>query len=110
MSDLDEFYVHTLTVETYQGEGAMGPVYAPEVAVPGFLDTTVDLSRTATTDNTMSAGSMFYCDPTHAALFVVKSRVSSPDLGGDGLATVVKVNNLTSGLLGLPDHVEVGLI
>jgi len=53
---------------------------------------------------------MFYCDPTHAALFVVKSRVSSPDLGGDGLATVVKVNNLTSGPLGLPDHVEVGLI
>jgi hypothetical protein len=110
MSDLDEFYVHTVTVETYQGEGSMGPVFAAPATVPGFLDTVVGLSRTATTDNALSAGSMFYCDPTHAALFTVKSRVASSDLGGDGLATVVMVNNLTSGPLGLPDHAEVGLL
>lgn len=110
MTELDEFYVHTLTVETYQGEGSLGPVYGTPTVVPGFLDTTTDLARTTTTDQATSVGSMFYCDPTHAAAFTVRSRVTSTDLGGDGMAIVVKVNNLTSGTLGLPDHVEVGLL
>lgn len=106
---LASFYVHTLTVETYQGSGSYGPVYATAVSVPGFLDTTVDLAKTGTGEEATSASSMFYCDPTYAALFTVESRVTSSDLGGDGKATVVKVNSLTSGPLGLPDHVEVAL-
>jgi hypothetical protein len=110
MSDLDEFYVHTLTVETYQGENSLGPVYATGVPVPGFLDTTSDLQRSSSGDAATSAGSMFYCHPTYAGLFTVQSRVNSADLGGDGKAVVVKLNNLTSGPLGLPDHVEVGLL
>lgn len=107
---LAQFYVHTLTVETYEGEGSMGPQYAAPAVVPGFLDTTSELARTSTADEASSARSMFYCDPTYAALFTVQSRVTSLDLGGDGAATVVKVNALTSGALGLPDHVEVGLL
>lgn len=110
MGDLDEFYVHTLTVETYIGESSTdGPVYAAAVSVPGFLDTTSSLTQTATSAEESSVRSMFYCDPSYAALFVAQSRVSSPDLGGDGKATVNHVNPLTSGPLGLPDHVEVGL-
>lgn len=107
---LDEFYVHTLTVETYQGEGSMGSVYAAPTTVPGFLDTTANLARTSTTDEATSARSMFYCDPTYAGLFTVQTRVTSTGLGGDGKAVVVRVNSLTSGALGLPDHVEVGLL
>lgn len=104
-----EFYVHTATVEPYQGENSLGSVYGAAVTVPGFFDTTADLVRSTTSDDVTSAGSVFYCDPSYAANFVPKSRVSSPNLGGDGKATVVKVNSLTSGSLKLPDHVEVTL-
>lgn len=104
------FYVHTLSVETYQGETSTGPVYAAAVTVPGFLDTTVDDVRTAQGTEVTSARSMFYCDPTYGSLFTEQSRVTSPDLGGDGKATVVRLNPLTSGALNLPDHVEVGLL
>jgi len=110
VSDLDEFYVHTLTVETYQGVTSNGPSYAAAVTVSGLLDTTVTDVRTGKGDEVTSARSMFYCDPTYGSLFTVQSRVSSPDLGGDGKAVVTRVNSLTSGPLDLPDHVEVGLL
>lgn len=103
------FYVHTVTVETYQGQGANGPVFAAPVQVIGFLDTTSDLARTGTVEEATSASSMFYTDPANAGLFTVQTRVTSALLEGDGKATVVKVNSLTSGGLGLPDHVEVAL-
>lgn len=104
------FYIHTISVETFLGEASYGPTFAAPVTVPGFLDTVSDLVRSATTDEATSARSMFYCDPQYAALFVVQSRCTAADLGGDGKAVVVRVNALTSGPLGLPDHVEVGLL
>lgn len=104
------FYVHTVQVKTYQGETSTGPSFAAAVTVPGFLDTTVTDVRTGTGDEATSARSMFYCDPTYGALFTVQSQVLSPDLGGDGMAVVTRLNVLTSGPLGLPDHVEVGLL
>jgi hypothetical protein len=110
MSDLDAFYVHTLTVQTYQGEGSDGPMYAAGVAVPGFLDTTANLVRTGSSDEATAASSMFYCAPTYAALFSVQSLVASASLAGDGKAIVVKVNSLDSGTMSLPDHVEVTLL
>ena len=109
MTALAGFWVHTVTVETYTGEGSLGPVYANPVTVTGFLDTVSDLARTGTVEEATSASSMFYTDPSNAALFTVQTRVTSSALGGDGKATVVKVNSLTSGALGLPDHVEVAL-
>lgn len=106
-----EFYVHTATVEQYLGEGSMGPMYAAPVTVSGFLDTTAQDVRSAFSDEVTAARSMsFYTDPSNASLFVVQSRLTSSDLGGDGKATVVRVNALTSGPLGLPDHIEVGLL
>jgi len=106
---LAAFWVHTVTVETYQGQGSSGPVFAAPVTVSGFLDTTVDLMRSGTVEEATDASSMFFTDPSNAALFTPQSRVTSSDLGGDGKATVVKVNSLTSGGLGLPEHVEVAL-
>lgn len=103
------FYIHTVTVETYEGQGSSGPVFAAPVNVTGFLDTVSDLARTGTVEEATSASSMFYTDPANAALFTVQTRVTSSLLDGDGKATVVKVNSLTSGALGLPDHVEVAL-
>ena len=38
MGDLDDFYVHTLTVHTLTGTGAMGDVFAAPVTVPGWLE------------------------------------------------------------------------
>lgn len=104
------FYVHTVTVETYQGEARGGAVYAAGVVVSGFLDNAVTLTPGSSSDEVTSAGSTFYTAPENAGLFKAQSRVSSPDLGGDGKAKVVKVNPMTSGPLGLPDHVEVVLL
>lgn len=109
MTELAGFWVHTITVETYKGQGSSGPVYAIPVSVTGFLDTTADLARTGAVEEATSASSMFYTDPANAALFTPQTRVTSSALGGDGKATVVKVNSLTSVGLGLPDHVEVAL-
>ncbi|HET6909831.1 MAG TPA: hypothetical protein VFH54_10875 [Mycobacteriales bacterium] len=106
---LAAFWQHTITVETYQGQGSSGPVYAAPVQVTGLLDTVSDLARVGTVEEATSASSMFYTDPSNAALFTVQTRVTSALLDGDGKATVVKVNSLTSGGLGLPDHVEVAL-
>jgi len=110
MGDLDDFYVHTVTVEPYLGATSSGPQYGPGVAVAGFLDTTTVLAPTAGGQEATAASSMFYTPPENAPLFPVQSRVTSADLGGDGKAVVVKVNALTSGPLDLPDHVEVGLL
>lgn len=104
------FYVHTVTVETYTGENSSGPAFAAPQTVTGFLDTTSDLARSTAGDEATSARSMFYTDPANAAAFTVQSRVTASELGGDGKATVVKVNSLTSGSLGLPDHAEIGLL
>lgn len=104
MGDLDDFYVHSLTVETLTGTGAQGDVYANPVSVPGWLEDKRRLVRDKDGQEVVSS-SFFSCDNTHLAKFTPDTKVTI-----DGrTAFVIGVANYTSGELDLPDHLEIDL-
>ena len=104
MGDLDDFYVHTLNVQTFQGTGAMGDVYAAAVDVPGWLEDKRRIVRDKNGQEVVSS-SLFACDNAHLAKFTPDTKVTI-----DGrTAFVIGVANYTSGALGLPDHLEIDL-
>jgi hypothetical protein len=112
MSDLDVFYVHTCTVETYLGETSFGPKYAaPSSPVPCWIDAQQLVTTSADGQQTTQKNTVVCCDLSYAALFAPQSKVTSVHLGGDNIARVAKVYLLDSGTLGLGlDHVEATLI
>lgn len=103
--DLDEFYVHSVTVETYQGTNGYGEdVFAAPVTVTGFLDDTRHLVRSQTAEQVVSEA-QFYTHPENGALFTADSRVTV-----DGVTSrVIRTNVNTSGSLELPDHAVISL-
>lgn len=103
--DLEEFYVHTVLVETYQGTNGYGEdKFASSVAVAGFLDDSRKLIRSLTGEQVISE-SQFYTHPENGALFTADSRVTV-----DGVVSrVIRTNVNTSGDLDLPDHAVVSL-
>lgn len=103
--DLDEFYVHSVTVETYQGTNGYGEdVFAAPVTVAGFLDDTRHLVRSQTAEQVVSEA-QFYTHPENGALFTADSRVTV-----DGVTSrVIRTNVNTSGSLELPDHAVISL-
>lgn len=104
MGDLDDFYVHTLTVQTLTGTGAMGDVYAAAVDVPGWFEDKRRLVRDKNGQEVVSS-STFSCDNAHLPKFTPDSKVTI-----DGrTAFVIGVANYTSGALDLPDHLEIDL-
>lgn len=80
MDDLDFFYVHSVSVESFQGAGAMGDVYAAPVTVAGFLEGKIINVRDAT-GNLVVSSSTFYCSATDGAQFTPDSRVRSASPG-----------------------------
>lgn len=103
VSDLDEFYVHTVSLETYQGTNGYGEdVFAGAVNVTGFLDDSRKLVRGQAQEQVISE-SQFYTRPENGALFTAESRVTS----GGVVSRVIRVNVNTSGTLALPDHAVV---
>ncbi|MBS0231722.1 MAG: hypothetical protein JSS52_11275 [Proteobacteria bacterium] len=103
MSDLDDMFVHTVIVETYEGTNGYGEdVFAAPVTVVGFLESADRLFRTANAEQE-TAESAFYTDPGNAPLFEVDSRVT---VAGKP-ARVVRTGLFTSGELELPDHAVV---
>lgn len=105
MSDLDAFWVHTATIETFTGAGAYGDVFASPVTVSCFVDPSRRLIRNANGEQVVSESTL-YTPVTNAALFTNDSRVTVNGV----VARVVKVNTLTSGVLDLPDHTAINLI
>lgn len=109
MSEIDDFYVHTATVETYQGNGTYGDTWLPQVAVPCFADdgqdVTVNGTTVAVTDQTKLYADLAYAPDTvpTAGQFAANSKVT---VNGQ-VARVVSVKRHSSADLGLPDHVEV---
>lgn len=106
MSDeLEDFYVHTVTVETYLGTNGYGvDAFADPVSVTGFLNDARHLVRTATSEQVISE-SQFYTHPENGALFTAESRVTA-----DGVVSrVIRTNVNTSGTLELPDHAVISL-
>ncbi|MFJ4286407.1 hypothetical protein ACIPY0_12245 [Paenarthrobacter nicotinovorans] len=104
MSDLEDFYVHTVTVETFEGTGAYGDVYSEPVTVPGWLEDKRRLVRDKNGQEVVSS-SVFMCDNTHVDKFTPDSRVTLPRRQ----AFVIGVADFTSGALDLPDHLEIDL-
>lgn len=97
--------VHTVTVETKSGEDSWGNVHTiTSDPVPGFLDDTRALVRSATGDQVVSE-STFYTSKDHAHLFAPESLVNLPDR----VSTVIRCKVADSGPLDLPDHIAVTL-
>jgi hypothetical protein len=104
-TDLEEFYVHTVTVEMYLGQNGYGEdQFAAPVDIIGWMDGTRRLVRDKDGQQIVSE-SLFCTYPVNAPLFVADSRVTY----GGVAARVIRTNSLDSGALDLPDHVEVTL-
>jgi len=110
VSDLDDFMVHTVTVRTLLGAGGMGQTWAtPVVLSPPsgvFVDDKRRLVRGPDAVEVVSETTVYDVDSTHADLWAPGSRV---DLPSGRTATVIVAAVRTSGVLELPDHVEVAL-
>lgn len=100
--DLDEFFVHTVSVEARTGVGATGPVYASAQSLACF----VEPKRRQVLD---AAGATVVSETTlYAPTGTVIAAEDRVTVDGD-VTTVITVSDLTSGALELPDHVEVAL-
>lgn len=87
-------------VETYAGDGAYGPVYAPAVSVPCAVDSRHRLVRNGNGDEVM-AETVVIVHPEDASSFTPESRLTI-----DGRAsTVISVGPLA--LRGSTSHIEV---
>ncbi|GAA3330656.1 hypothetical protein HP467_07240 [Curtobacterium albidum] len=102
--ELDEFWVHTITVETLLGEGGDGTVYAPPVEVPCFIDGGSKITRTATGEQLVVAAPV-YAPLEHAGTLTAGSKVTVRGRP----ARILAVTVYDSGTLDLPDHVQIAL-
>lgn len=102
--ELEEFYVHTITVQTLTGNGAWGPTYETTENVRCFIDETRTIVRDAQGAEVISETTVT-APPEYAGIFLPGSLVTLPTRE----ATVIKAGHASSGPLDLPDHVEVWL-
>ena len=103
-SAIEMFFVHTVDVETYQGETGVGESFDDPASVSCFVDDTTHLVRNSMGEEVASSGAV-YAATADAPKFTVDSRVTV----NGRRTTVLLVNVNDSGPLGLPDHVEVHL-
>lgn len=103
--ELDDFYVHTVTVRTAAGTGGMGQNFAAPVDVACFVDDAVRLVRALDAAQVVSSSTL-YAGPEHAAHFTPGSEV---DLPSGRTTTVITAAYRDGGPLDLPDHVEAAL-
>lgn len=106
-SELAEFFVHTVTVETYQGVGSLGDVFAAPVTVAAFVEDTRRLVRDKNGEQVVSETTL-YTYLTNAALFTTNSRVTVAGAPARA-ARVIRQNANDGGPLDLPDHLAVAL-
>lgn len=106
MSGIEEFFVHTVSVATKYGTGAMGDVFASPQNVQGFLEGKLRIVRDPDGAQVV-ANNTFYCSTNDVTLFTPNSKVTLPT----GLTAFVisTGSNDAAGLLGLPEHGQVYL-
>jgi hypothetical protein len=102
--DITDFYVHTVQVETLQGSGANGPVYAAPATVSCYVDGSVQLVRSPNGEQAVSQ-TRVYCSTTDGGKFTPDSRVTV----NGRKAQVITANSLDAPGLGLPEHTAVYL-
>lgn len=98
------FWVHSASVETYQGTGAAGDTYGSPVSFACFIDDSAKLVRNRVGDEVVSSTTI-YADLSWAVSLIAESRVTA----NGRVAQVITADVHDSGPLGLPDHVEVHL-
>lgn len=105
MSGIEDFYVHTVTVETHLGTGANGDVYAAPTVVTCYVDGSTQLIRNTNGEQVVS-NTHVYCPIADGAKFTPDSRVT---LQSGRTAQVITTNQLDAPGLGLPEHTAVYL-
>lgn len=103
MDDLADFWVHTVTVVPFTGEGPYGAVHGPGVTVVGWCEDTVRVVRRP--DGVEATSSTTLRAPAGTSI-PARSLVTLPS---GRVAEVLTVAVHDSAALGLPDHVEVAL-
>lgn len=101
MSDLDDFYVHTVTLTPITGEGAYGTTYGAPADVPCFVDETTRLVRDQDGAEVTASATIYAAPGTTAAPGTVVRLPSGRD------ATVITTEHHDSGPLDLPDHTSI---
>jgi hypothetical protein len=102
--DISDFYVHTAQVETWEGAGAYGDVYAAPVVVSCFAEDKIQLVRAKDGQQVVS-GSTLYMAAVDGDLFVPDSRVTV-----DGRFSYVLTQNTNDAPgLNLPEHAAITL-
>jgi len=104
VGEFDEFYVHTVSVETHAGGGPMGDVYDAAVTVPCLIDEDRKLVRSSSGDEVVSETTLLM-DKSHYSKFTPESPVTYRGRR----ATVISRRLFDSGPMGLPDHCEIQL-
>lgn len=111
MDDLEDFYQHTVTVQTLLGSGGMGDVYAapltlsPTDTTGVFVEDKRRLVRSADGSEVISE-STIYGRWVLGPVLAVGSLVTLPS---GRTATVITTARYAAGVLDLPDHVEAAL-
>ena len=104
--DLDDFYIHTVAVETLTGTSGYGEdLFATATDVVGWMEESRRLVRDKDGQQVVSE-STFYADPAHAAKFKADSRVTFEGVPSRVIRTSRHTSNTT---LDLPDHIVVAL-
>lgn len=102
--ELEDFYVHTIDINTLTGAGAWGNTYEAHENIRCFIDETRTIVRDAQGAEVISETTLT-APPEFAGIFLPGSLVTLPTRE----ATVIKAGHATSGPLDLPDHVEIWL-
>ena len=105
MSDLADFWVHTVTVRTLTGSGGMGDTYAASTQLVGFVDDKRRLVRAPDATQVISE-STYFGPVENAAALTPGSEVTLPS---GRVATVITAAARTAPGLDLPEHVEAAL-
>lgn len=107
---IEDFYVHTVTVETYQGSGAYGDVYAPplshspDTGTGVFIESKRRLVRDKAGQEVVSETTL-YMRPSQSGLYPPDTRVEARGVKSYVISRAV----LDAPGLGLPDHAVITL-
>ncbi|GAA1051401.1 hypothetical protein GCM10009569_35210 [Arthrobacter russicus] len=110
MAGVEEFFVHSVKVETFQGTGAYGDAYAPPVThspatgTGVFLESKRRLVRDKSGQEVISETTL-YLRPAQAGLYEPDSRVEARGVKSYVISRAV----LDAPGLGLPDHAVITL-
>lgn len=100
---LDDFYVHSTSVERFAGSGPDGDTFDAPVAIVGFVQQQNRLVRNSEGVEVVSSTTVYY--PAGTAEIPPGSYVTEPLTGRRAAVILCAVHD--AGALSLPEHIEV---